>query len=217
MAAAWLNIGAAHYHDSHFDAAIDAYRQSLAIDQSMRLPLIELKAHYNLAVVLTATSSQEQAIRHWTAGYQQSQQHGFADQSQDFLELAQELDLPVRPGVVSANDTPVGDIDPAVYRNGDFLDTDYPNTGYLNADEETAMELAQRERNITARRLMAVADISRATATRRLSALVEKGLLALHGQGRGAYCAGEHVDARWEPKPSAQQRRVKGNAAGFGG
>ena len=36
---------------------------------------------------------------------------------------------------------------------------------------------------------MVAADISRATATRRLTGLVEKGLLTAYGQGRGAYYA----------------------------
>jgi len=59
----------------------------------------------------------------------------------------------------------------------------------LNADDSAIIDLTQREQKITTRRLMEMADISRATATRRLTALVERGLLNAHGQGRGAYYA----------------------------
>jgi tetratricopeptide (TPR) repeat protein len=183
IAAAWLNIGASHYHSRQLDAAIHAYRQSLEIGQAMRLPLIELKAHYNLAEAFAATDHQDHAARHWSVGYQLCQQHNFADQASDFVELAQELGLSVElPATQNQNEAsgyPAHLMAPLTY-------TDAP---HLNTDEEMVMELVRREHNLTARRLMVAADISRATATRRLTSLVEKGLLTAHGQGRGAYYA----------------------------
>ena len=176
MAAAWLNIGAAHYHNGKLDAAMDAYRQSLEIGQAMGLPLIELKAHYNLAEALAAINQPEQAAHHWQIGYALCQQHAFADQEADFVELAQEIGvdtgLPIHTGQDAQERYHAAALAPAVY---------------LNADEEMVMALARREQNLTTRRLMVAADISRATATRRLTSLVEKGLLSAHGQGRGAY------------------------------
>jgi DNA-binding transcriptional ArsR family regulator len=178
IAAAWLNIGAGYYHDNKLDAAIDAYRQSFEIGQAMALPLIELKAHYNLAEALAATGHQEQALRHWKQGYQLCQQHNFGDQAADFLELAKEIGITVEtPTAHSQNDG-----------SGRHTPLLQPSP-YLSADEEMVMELVRREQNITARRLMGAADISRATATRRLTSLAEKGLLTAHGQGRGAYYA----------------------------
>jgi DNA-binding transcriptional ArsR family regulator len=84
----------------------------------------------------------------------------------------------------------------------------YPNTPHanairLNAEEQMVIDLAQREQQITARRLMVAADISRATATRRLTSLVERGLLTAHGQGRGAYYALAEM-APASTNPSAQ-------------
>ena len=180
MAAAWLNIGASHYLNQKLNAAIDAYRQSLEIGQAMRLPLIELKAHYNLAEAFAAIDQPEHAESHWKVGYQLCEQHGFADQSADFVELAHEIGLPPELANQQAQSL----------AQGRFTQIIEPPTGLsadLNADEAAIIELAQREQQITTRRLMEVTDISRATATRRLTALVERGLLTAHGQGRGAY------------------------------
>ena len=182
IAAAWLNIGASHYHNRKLDAAIDAYRQSLEIGETMDLPLIELKAHYNLAEAFAATGHQDHAESHWKLGYQLCEQHGFADQAADFVELAQEINLPADLASQQAQHL----------ANGLFTQIIERPTGLsadLNADEAAIIELAQREPKITTRRLMEMADISRATATRRLTALVERGLLTAHGQGRGAYYA----------------------------
>ena len=187
MAAAWLNIGAAHYHNHTLDAAIHAYKQSLDIGQAMRLPLIELKAHYNLAEAFAATNHPDQALRHWQAGYQLCQQHGFADQAADFLELAQEIGVPAvmpQDQPTDAGENYASLLDPFSYANAP-----HANTIRLSAEEQMVIDLAQREQQITARRLMVAADISRATATRRLTALAERGLLTAHGQGRGAYYA----------------------------
>jgi hypothetical protein len=187
MAAAWLNIGAAHFHATDLNAAIDAYRQSLEIGQSMRLPLIELKAHYNLAEAYVATRRLDQAQRHWRLGYQLCEFHGFADQAADFIELAKENELAVE--LESSRAKSSADLLQAqIGLSPSEFDRDLEGAfAGLSADEATIMELVRREHKITARRLMEAADISRATATRRLTGLVEKGVLAAHGQGRGAY------------------------------
>lgn len=181
MAAAWLNIGAAHYHNAKLGAAIEAYRQSLAIGQVMELPLIELKAHYNLAEALAATGQGKQAARHWGAGYQLCQEHNFDDQTADFLELGKTLNIATGIFTEIANGHT-----PTENSNGHTLSLK-PFALYLNADEEFVLALVRREQTITTRRLMVAADISRATATRRLTGLVEKGWLTAYGQGRGAY------------------------------
>jgi tetratricopeptide (TPR) repeat protein len=181
MAAAWLNIGAAHFHNAKLDGAIEAYRQSLAIGQIMQLPLIELKAHYNLAEALAATGQDKQATRHWGAGYQLCQEHDFDDQAADFLELGKTLNIATGISTSMSNDhSPNGG------SNGHTLSV-APFALFLNADEEFVLALVRREQTITTRRLMVAADISRATATRRLTGLVEKGWLSAYGQGRGAY------------------------------
>jgi tetratricopeptide (TPR) repeat protein len=181
MAAAWLNVGAAHYHNDKLSAAIEAYRQSLAIGQIMGLPLIELKAHYNLAEALAATGQEKQAARHWGAGYQLCQEHNFDDQAADFLELGKTLNIATGVSALSANGHA-----PIVGSDGHTLSVT-PFALFLSADEEFVLALVRREQTITTRRLMEAASISRATATRRLTGLVEKGWLTAYGQGRGAY------------------------------
>jgi tetratricopeptide (TPR) repeat protein len=172
-AVAWLNIGAAHYINHNLDEAIAAYRQSLTIGQSIGLPLIELKAHYNLAEALGAAAHCIEALQHWEAGYQLCRQHNFDDHEADFLALRTTLHLPAINGATKLDPSPA------------------PSTQavlpLLDADEQAVVDLVQAERTLTPKRLMDAAVISRATATRRLTALVEKGVLAVEGKGRGTY------------------------------
>jgi Tfp pilus assembly protein PilF len=194
-AAAWLNIGAAHFHAGDLAAATEAYRQSLEIGQSLQLPLIELKAHYNLAEALAATRQRDEALHHWRAGYQLCAAHGYADHAADFRELAGEIGLPIPSG----DGDRMGEGDSLFPLHPSALEfVEWPD---LSPDERAIVELLRREPNITARRLMTVVDVSRATATRRLVALVEKGVLAAHGQGRGAHYTLAAQSPR--PQPSA--------------
>ena len=53
-------------------------------------------------------------------------------------------------------------------------------------DEEVAMTLAEREGRVTApKRFMTVSEISKATATRKLAGLVERGILEKRGERAG--------------------------------
>jgi tetratricopeptide (TPR) repeat protein len=173
VAVAWLNIGAVHFLDQRLDAAIDAYRRSLAIAQAVALPLIELKAHYNLAEALAAAGHHEQAAAHWQAGYQLCQRHNFDDHRADFVDLRQSIQTP--PAVGLAAPDGVGSWPPA------------DAAAALDEDEEFVLALARREPLLTPKRLMHATQISRATATRRLTRLVEKGWLTAHGKGRSAH------------------------------
>lgn len=180
-AVAWLNIGAVHYTNQKLDDAIAAYRQSLAIGQAISLPLIELKAHYNLAEALGAANCWSEATQHWNAGYQLCRQHNFDDQEADFLALQRTLHL---SGVAQNGTVPPGEA------------TTQSPLPRLDEDEQLMLSLVKAEGTITPKRLMDAANISRATATRRLAALVEKGLLTVEGKGRGTcYHLAEPVDA----------------------
>ena len=169
-AVAWLNIGAVHYTNQKLDEAIAAYRQSLAIGQAISLPLIELKAHYNLAEALGAANRLAAATQHWNTGYQLCRQHNFDDQEADFLALRDTLHLP--------NPEQCATLTPSTL-------TAPPTLPRLDEDEQLVLSLVKGEGTITPKRLMDAANVSRATATRRLAALVEKGLLAVEGKGRG--------------------------------
>lgn len=175
-AAAWLNIGVAHFIHQKVDEAIGAYGQSLALCQALNLPLIAIKAHYNLAEAYAANNAVPTAQEHWQAGYQLCRQHNFDDQERLFLSLRNSLQLPdhqEKIGSPTANPTDGKACSPAL--------------PLLDADEQAVVTLVQAERTLTPKRLMDAAIISRATATRRLTALVEKGVLAVEGKGRGTY------------------------------
>jgi tetratricopeptide (TPR) repeat protein len=174
VAVAWLNIGAVHFLEQCLETAVDAYRQSLAIAQAIALPLIELKAHYNLAEAFSALHQHEHAAAHWQAGYQLCRRHDFDDHEADFAELRQAIKAPVGVAVGESSVTTV----------------DQPQLttlATLDEDEEFIVALAQREPLLTPKRLMHATKISRATATRRLTRLVEKGWLAPYGKGRSAH------------------------------
>lgn len=186
-AIAWLNIGVAHYINQHLTEAIAAYQQSLTICQGLDLPLIELKARYNLAEAFAAVQHPHDAVAHWTAGYQLCHQHNFDDLEADFVALRSTLALPVaednrQPSVPAPN----------------------PTLPRLDEDEQQVVALLKSEGTLTPKRLMDATAISRATATRRLTALVEKGVLVVDGKGRGTcYYLAEQVPPVASPAPVA--------------
>ncbi len=176
MATALLNIGATEFLAGQTNGAIQTYQQSLTLSQSIGLPLIEIKARYNLVEALTAFDRRDEAKTHWRTGLQLCRQHAFDDQEADFLEIGKTLQLlPAIDSVTSQGD------------GSARFDLQTPTTYRLDPDEQEVLTLAQREPKLTAQRLIAAANISRATATRRLTALVEKGILRMEGKGRGVY------------------------------
>lgn len=190
-AVAWLNIGAAHYINQKTEEAIAAYHQSLTICRTIDLPLIALKAHYNLAEALGAGGQQPEAVHHWELGYQLCRQHNFDDQEADFLTLRQTLQLPEQ------HESP-----PAPTSTHQATTVTMP---LLDADEQQIVLLVQAEGAVTPKRLMDEIAISRATATRRLTALVEKGVLVVEGKGRGTcyHLAGQTPPASTAPATTA--------------
>lgn len=174
-----LNVGVAHYLAGEKAKAIAVYEQSLGLAQQRGLPLIAIKARYNLAEAFAASQRLPEAVAQWQEGYQLARQHNFDDQEALFLALAPTLQLPVphtdaAPSMTSAQPTTVLPL--------------------LEPDEQIVITIVKSEGSITPKRLMDAATISRATATRRLTALVEKGVLAVDGKGRGtAYYLAEQT------------------------
>ncbi|MCB0108941.1 MAG: HTH domain-containing protein [Caldilineaceae bacterium] len=73
---------------------------------------------------------------------------------------------------------------PAVATTPETKQTSRPT---LPPEEQQVLTLAQRFGRVTAKDLVDSLHVSRATATRRLSALAEEGHLVQHGKGRGTY------------------------------
>jgi tetratricopeptide (TPR) repeat protein len=166
-AVALLNIGAANFLAGDIEEAVRRYHASLAISRTLGLPLLEIKAHYNLAEAYAASASSTAAGEHWQLGMALCRGHAFDDQEQDFAELAATLGLAAPPRAEVAASAPL--------------------PGVLDPDEAAVLELAQREHRLTAQRLVEALHVSRATATRRLTTLAEKGYLHMEGKGRGVH------------------------------
>lgn len=172
IAAALLNIGMAYHLDNHLPEATQAYRESLAICQEIGLPLVEVKAHSNLAEALTELGQIEAARQHWQTGYALSCQADFEDQIMYFKELQKKL-----PALQTSEGA---DKEPNETTN---RKTDAPST----PEERAVLEIVKQAGRVTPKLLMETIHISKATATRRLGELVERGYLEKQGEGRGTY------------------------------
>lgn len=166
-AVALLNIGAAHFLAGNVAGAVRRYQESLEISRSLDLPLLEIKAHYNLAEAYAASNAAT-AGEHWQLGMALCRRHGFDDQEKDFADLAETLRLPIASPRATVSLRP-------------------QQSTVLAPDEAAVLALAQREQRLTAQRLVEMLHVSRATATRRLTALTEMGYLQMEGKGRGVH------------------------------
>lgn len=174
-ATATLNIGLAHHLAGDRVQAVAAYRESLSQARAIDYVLVELRALSNLAEALAELGELEAAQRYWQHGLELARREEFDDERAYLQELATRFgftadDDPAAPAASDAS-RPAIDIQPAA--------------DLLSAQDALALELAQREGSVTPRRLMEVAHLSKATATRRLTALAAAGLLTPVGRGRG--------------------------------
>jgi tetratricopeptide (TPR) repeat protein len=171
-ATAQLNFGGALYYAGRFPEAIDLYDKSLHTFQELALPRGQAQAHYNLAEAFAEMGQDEQACQHWREGYLLSRQAELDDQLAWFSELRDAT--PALQGIMV--ETPGKQVG---------APSDQPQVpSDLVPEEQIALELAQRHGRVTTRLLMEQAHISKATATRRLSALARRGLLVRVGKGR---------------------------------
>jgi len=190
VAGTLLNIGAAQHQDGQPAAAADTYRQSLALCQESDLPRVEVRARYSLAEVCVALGETDEARGHWQAGYQRSLEAGLDDEAEGFREL--QVDLPALRD--AATETAPHAVTEAVDDEQSDTGKKARNVAPLPDDQEI-LDLARDQGAITTRALMTATGVSKATATRRLTALAEAGRLTRHGAGRGAYYALADPDA----------------------
>ncbi len=170
IATAILNQGVALYSAGRLPESLARYRESWLHFKELDLPRPLAKSCYNLAEVLADLGQAEESARYWQEGYSLSEAHALEDQLQFYQELREglqqhlgvKIDLPVTPEHHES------------IRTHDW-------------DAQKALDIAQQEGRVTARRLMEVTGISRATATRKLGQLLEGGYLIRHGEKRGVY------------------------------
>ena len=175
---ALLNTGLAQHMAGDHQPAIVSYRASLALAQETNARLIELRALANLAEVLVETDDGQSALSCWQAALDIAEQEAFDDEKSYLLDLAARFafQVPNRTPDGRSGATPTPAL--AHSSNGDHRAAD---------EDRQVMELVRVEGSITPRRLMEVAHISKATATRRLATLTDAGRLALQGRGRNTH------------------------------
>ncbi|MFN8444420.1 MAG: tetratricopeptide repeat protein [Caldilineaceae bacterium] len=176
IASTLLNIGMAFHLDKRFNEAIGHYEESLQLCHTIGLPLVESKAYSNLVEAYIDTEQLEEAKQYWRQGYSMAIEKELADEVAYYEELrarfpflkevAQEAELKATDNALSSS--PLA-LEP------------------LNPDEMIVMNLTLQRGKVTASDLIEELHLSRATATRRLAGLVEKGYLQSEGKGRGSY------------------------------
>jgi tetratricopeptide (TPR) repeat protein len=190
LAVALINLGMAHHLAGRMSQAIDAYQKSLAICEETGLSLVQVRTQYNLAEAMAELGKSQQAVRYWQAGYTLSREAGFDDEIADFETLRGQF-----PALQAATTEP----EPST------ASTPWGGSGPLEPEDQVALATAEQYGQITPKALVAAANISKATATRRLSSLVERGYLVQRGKGRSTHYTLPAPAAAWDALPRAQQ------------
>lgn len=197
-AAALLNVGMAYHLQQNVKAAVRFYEMSLDASTQIRFHLGEIRACYNLAEVLSEQEQFHIAQGYWQQGWTLSRDAGFDDEMRDLEALAQRF--PSLKAADKNTSAPTLEVQTAIAATGE--------------DHRAALDLAAQHGRLTAGLLVEQLHISKATATRRLAALVEQGRLAKRGKGRGTHyvlvetASQPHVTLNGEPRLSDAARHL---------
>jgi tetratricopeptide (TPR) repeat protein len=162
----------AHHLAGRMSQAIETYQKSLAMCQETGLLLVQARTQYNLAEAMAELGKSQQAVHYWQAGYTLSREAGFDDEVADFETLRSQFPA---LQVAIVEQTPP---EPPARQEGQL---------YLEPEDKIALSTAEQYGQVTAKSLVAAANISKSTATRRLSSLAERGYLAQRGKGRSTH------------------------------
>jgi len=199
---ATLNIGLAYHLAGDRAQAVAVYRECLAQARENNFVLAELRALSNLAEALAELGDLQAAHTYWQHGVEVARRDGFDDECAYLQELADRFGF----------DTPPSPVDVTKMLSPERV---LPAADLLNAEDALALDLARREGRVTPRRLMEAAHLSKATATRRLTALAAAGLLTPVGRGRGtSYVIGRLEIRDWEiGRGGDQAKATEGDAS----
>ncbi len=167
-----LNMGTALQLAGRLDEAIRHYKTCLTTVAELNIPLLQSKACSNLVEAYATQKDYKTAYQYWRQGHQLSRDAGLEGEQKWYIALLKEF-----PKLRAVEPTWTGVPSTPSLENGPRL----------SPEEIVALKLAQAEGNVTNRALRKAADISKPTATRKLSNLVELGLLRKQGQGRGVH------------------------------
>jgi tetratricopeptide (TPR) repeat protein len=168
IATVQLNMGMALHLVGQPEEALPYYRVSLQAFADLDLPLGQAQTYYNLAEASLALGRVAYARDCWRQGHEVAAQAGLEGELRWLEDLKRdnpELQSPL-----------TGD------EGGSALPS--PHGEGLMPEEQVALRLVREEGNVTARRLMEEASVSKSTATRRLCHLLDLGLVERRGKGR---------------------------------
>jgi tetratricopeptide (TPR) repeat protein len=166
---ALVNIGMIHHLNGRLRQAVASYREALALCTAINAHLITVRAYSNLAEALAELGEDTEARECWSEGYQISLESAFEDEIRYLEELRAKF--PALQAVETAQEP---------FAAPESVDL---STG-LDSVAQHAISIAVRAGSVTPKVLMEVANISKPTATRRLTELVRRGCLRPLGKGR---------------------------------
>ncbi len=166
------NVGMAYQLAGQLRKAVDAYRRSLAIFEEIEMPMGQSTACYNLAETFATLGDRKAAQEYWQRGYTLSTNSGLEGELKWYEELRA-----TTPALCEIAPAEVGPPAPTA---------DLPRRD-LCPVEQAALSIARKEGFVTAKKLVQASGKSKSTATRKLSRLVEVGLLIRKGKGRGVH------------------------------
>lgn len=182
-----LNVGMALQLAGRLSEAIERYTGCLRTFEAIGVPLSQSQACFNLTESYLALGDEATARRYWRTGYRLGQEAGLEGELDWYRRLAREHPVLAPASTAATSPPPEPDRVPASPPE-DAGDAGLPQDGEpLLAEEARALEIARAEGKVTPRRLMAVTGVSKATATRRLSGLMDRELLQRRGKGRGTH------------------------------
>ncbi len=202
-ATALLNIGLAEHMSGNRIAAVQSYQESLRLCRQINLPLAEIRVLANLAEALAELEQNDDGHRAWRQGIELARLHSFDDEVAYYAELRArfpalgDADMTGEPTVSQGINAAIGfAVD--LYGAGEQAE---------GPENKIALQLASSEGKITARRFMEAATISKATATRRLTELVDRGALVRVGHGRGT-CYVPATGTLFQPEPESNAAQI---------
>lgn len=181
MALLLLNIGMTYHSMDNRQKAIRVYQRCLSISQSLELRLITIRAHSSLAEILIDLKDSTTAQQHWKEAYQLSLEADFEYEIRLLEKLQKQYPALKKTDTVCSTTT---------------YYTNTRSSHELDMIAQHALALVQREGCVTPRMLMVEAHVSKPTATRRLTGLVQQGYLCTRGKGRATvYVAAQQSNA----------------------
>lgn len=171
-AATLLNLGMAHHLMGERPQAILYYRETLALCHGNNWHVTAARAHSNLAEAHAELADVAAAQGEWQAGITLARDAGLDDEVAYFVQLLEQFPL-----LQATEDEAESHRDASAGGTGaEDVSQDF--------ESRQALQLARTAGRVTARELMDAAGVSKATATRKLAALAERGALVKVGQGR---------------------------------